>query len=272
LPRAPTRIPPPLPAGLLAGRSATAALLLCLDYDGTLAEFHVDPARAVPLKSAREALVQLAGADRIALAIVSGRRIAEVRALVGINKGIVYSGIHGLEFADDDGVVRDEPPAPEFAGQLDAVRQWLRSNVPQGQGFWVEDKGCALGLHYRRADAASARALCGSFREFVARHAPGLRLLQLNKIDEVVPRTASKAHAVAGLIRRFPTPYLPVYFGDDVTDEDAFREIASRGIGILVGPERESAASYRVDGPAEVAAELATLARTVTARRPVKLP
>ncbi len=263
MPRTAISIPPPLPAGLLAQRAKTAPLLLCLDYDGTLAEFHVDPARAMPLESSRDALARLAGADRVVLAIVSGRRISEVRKLVGIDAGVVYSGLHGLEFADSGAVAHGEPLDRADAEQLADVRKWLAANVPPNQGFWIEDKGAAVGLHYRRADASRADALCRGFREFVARRAPGLRLLQLNKIDEVLPRTASKAHAVAELTRRFPSPHFLVYFGDDVTDEDAFIAIDERGIGILVGPERASAAHYRVDGPARVAAELDALARAV---------
>jgi trehalose 6-phosphate phosphatase len=239
-------------------------LLLCLDYDGTLAEFTSDPARAFPVASVRDALMRLAAADRIALAIVTGRRIADVRALIGIDAGIAYAGIHGLEFAGEDGVVRTEPSALSSVAQLDEVRKWLASNVPQGAGFWVEDKRCAVGLHYRLAKPARAKVICRQFREFVAVHAPDLRLLPLNKIDEVMPRGASKAIAVAGLIRRFPPPFVPVYFGDDVTDEDAFRELGADGIGILVGPQRGSGAKYRVDGPVQVASELLALAKQVS--------
>ncbi len=239
-------------------------MLLCLDYDGTLAEFCANPARAFPVASVRETLMRLAEADRIALAVVSGRRVADVRALIGIDAGIAYAGIHGLELADRSGVLHTEPSALSAMAQLDEVRKWLAGHVPRGQGFWVEDKRCAVGLHYRLADPARATILCRRYREFVSQHAPDLRLLRLNMIDEVIPRGASKALAVAGLIQWFPPPYLPIYFGDDVTDEDAFREIGAKGIGILVGPERASRAKYRVDGPVDVARELHALAAQVS--------
>jgi trehalose-phosphatase len=253
-----------LPAGLLARRAARAPLLLCLDYDGTLAEFAPDPARAVPVASVRESLLRLAAPERIALAIVTGRRISDVRALIGIDAGVAYAGIHGLEFADDNGVVHTEPSALAAVAQLDQVRKWLSTNVPPNRGFWIEDKRCAVGLHYRLAEPSDAMALCRRFREFLAGHAPDLRLLRLNMIDEVMPGGATKALAVAGLMRRFPHPYYPIYFGDDVTDEDAFRELGARGLGILVGPERPSSARYRVDGSVQVAEELRALAAEVS--------
>ncbi len=256
----PNKVPPPLPAGLLARRAARAPVLLCLDYDGTLAEFAADPARAFPAASVRDALMRLAAADRIAVAIVTGRRIADVRSLIGIDAGITYAGIHGLEFADENGVVRTEPSALSAVAQLDHVRKWLATNAPHGEGFWIEDKRCAVGLHYRLAKPAHAMVLCRRFREFVAQHAPDLRLLPLNRIDEVMPRGAGKALAVAALMLRFPPPHVPIYFGDDVTDEEAFRELGAKGIGILVGPERASCAKYRVDGPTQVADELRALA------------
>jgi trehalose-phosphatase len=77
---------------------------------------------------------------------------------------------------------------------------------------------------------------------------------------EALPEIATKATAVRTLRQRLGPEFEPVYFGDDLTDEDAFRELAIHGISILVGEQRRSAARYRVGGPAEVVRVLKAIA------------
>lgn len=261
----PKRIPQPLPAGLLERVAGRSPLLLCLDYDGTLAEFHPDPARAVPLPATRQALKRLARCQHVALAIITGRKVAEVRGLLRLKEGIIYAGVHGAEFADRDGKVRAVPVGAETLAQLDATRRWLTASVPEDEGFRVEDKGFSVSLHYRLADQDRAKGVCMRFRRFITGTCPALKLLRLKMVNEVVPREISKACAVTRLLHRLPSPFLPVYFGDDATDEDAFRVIRPNGIGILVGGRRQSHAQYRVSGPVQVGDELRILADAVVA-------
>jgi trehalose-phosphatase len=255
---------------MLAGLAAHTRLLLCLDYDGTLAEIAAEPALAVPHDAVRAPLARLAAArGRIAVAIVSGRPVAELRAMLALAPAPYLAGIHGLEFMRPDGTRWYAPETDACADQLAAVRAWLQANVPAAHGFLIEDKRVAIAFHFRNAhDLVLAHDIRNRLARFVAAEAPALRLLDGKKIAEVLPRAAGKHRAVELLCRELGPDYTPVYLGDDVTDEDAFAAIEGRGVAILVGSPRPTRAQYVVEGPRAVAEILASVAATVEAGRP----
>ena len=253
-------IPRPFPNGLLIEIAARSRLLLMLDYDGTIAPIVSDPAAAWPLNQAREALLALAARrDRIDVAIISGRGIAELARLLGVSRGIYLAGVHGLEITDPDGRYEVVAGPEDALPQLEMVRRWLHEQVRGGAGLTVEDKRLALALHYRNADPAIARRLVDEFENFVAREAGHLIIKRGKQVSEAAPRGADKGAAVKRLVERMGGS-VPVYFGDDLTDEDAFRALAGRGLSVMVEGEGESAALYRVESPAAVAAILGELA------------
>jgi trehalose-phosphatase len=254
-------LPEPLPRGLLAAMARKCSLLLCLDYDGTLAELVSDPASAYPYPGVVHALEVLTSASSgLHVAIVTGRRIAEVKTLLGAVSGLFFSGVHGLEIDEPGASARFVPEAIACVDELAIVREWLRSNVPEKRGFRIEDKQVALGLHYRLADPREAASLRDRLTQLVAEQTPRLKLLHLKMLAEVMPRVASKGHAVKELKQLIPQPHISVYLGDDTTDEDAFAALDQDDIGILVGAARLTLARYRLDGPASVAQELQDLA------------
>ena len=256
-----TSVPQPLPKGLLVDLAAAHGLGLLLDYDGTLAEIVNDPSKAKPLPEIPSLIDQIAARnDRILVAIVTGRRISEVKELLGVRSLALFSGVHGLEVSDRNGKTEFTAAALKCKDDLQRVRQWLKDRTPSGRGFWVEDKEVAIGLHYRNADLEEARAMCAQFAEFVERNAPSLKVVPLKMILEAMPKSAGKHLAVAHFKERFPRSFVTVYFGDDTTDEDAFASLGKHDIGILVGPPRQSAASYCVATPQAVADELRSLA------------
>jgi len=256
------RIPVPLPGGLLAGLAVAPGLGLFLDYDGTLAEIVTDPAKAVPLPGVPELLEAIARSSLpTAIAIVTGRRIHEVKRMLGIGSGILFSGVHGMEFEDSEGRVGFVPAALKCTKELASVREWLRGHVPARRGFRIEDKEAAVGLHYREADPDEARRLTAMFSHFVARSAAHLKLMKLKMLVEAMPREAgNKGRTVAELKRRFPPSWAAAYFGDDTTDEDAFAALDANDVSVLVGSERPTLARYRVSGPQAVREELKALA------------
>ncbi len=235
-------------------------MLLGLDYDGTISEIAADPARAWPLDRMRELLLALGRwPQRIAVAIVSGRELDELTRLLGLDRGLLLIGVHGLELMETDGKRRLLFDLRQFAPDLEKVRAWLGRNAPKSAGFLVEDKGAAIALHYRKAEPENARAVCEKFRAFLAAETPSLRDGAGKMVIEAIPHGTSKAHAVRLLRQRVGESFVPVYFGDDVTDEDVFRDLEERGITVLVGEKRPSSAHYRVDGPADVARVIADL-------------
>jgi alpha,alpha-trehalase len=258
-----------LPAELLPELVRRTPVLLCLDYDGTISEIVRDPAVARPVAGVTETLAQLAlRRDRIALAIVSGRQVAKLREMFSVPLGIALSGIHGLELLDFDGHEEIVCVARECANDLERVRIWLSENVPVGEGFIIEDKRFTLTLHYRNAPFSAARHLRDAFGQYIHDHAPRLAMLDSKMAAEALPKGTSKALAVRVLRQRAGKDFEPVYFGDDLTDEDAFREIGDSGITILVGVERRSAARYRVENPSDVARVLRAMASALAVSHP----
>jgi trehalose-phosphatase len=249
---------------MLSEIARARGILLCLDYDGTLSEITPDAANARPVAGVRASLERIASATkRACLAIVSGRRIDEVRRLLGVDSGILFSGVHGLEFTDDDGQAHFVPEVARCAPELARVKQWLVDQVPDSRGFRIEDKVGAVGLHYRNADPSQAPALCARFAEFVATNAPGLKVMQLKMVLEAMPRCVSKARAVELLMARKPPTFTTFYFGDDSTDENAFAALGNDDVGVLIGPPRASRAAYRLPDPAALAVELSQLAQAL---------
>ncbi len=254
------RIPCPLPPELLGRLAAGPGLLLCLDYDGTLAEITADRDNARPFAGVRREVRRLLSHDEIAVAIVTGRTIAEVKRLLGIDAGLFFSGVHGLELDHPNrGEGRFIPEALAARQELAAVRGWLSTNVPEGMGFHIEDKCCAVGLHYRGANAHAAEDICARLERFVDNEASQLKLVRLKMLAEVMPRVASKARALLALKPHVPSSYVTAYFGDDTTDEDAFGALAPSDVGVLVGEERKTLARFRVSRPADVVRELRAL-------------
>jgi trehalose 6-phosphate phosphatase len=226
---------------------------MCLDYDGTLSEIVSDPGAAHPLPGVRETLFALAARpDRVRVAIVSGRTIEALHGMLGVVSGVALAGVHGLELMDRDGRYEIARDVSECKRDLGCVRTWLAENVSAGKGFVVEDKGASLSLHYRNADAVVADEVRAAFERFVLERTAKLGLKHGKKVVEAIPKFATKAHAVRTFSARAGAGFVPVYFGDDLTDEEAFTELAGRGITVLVGAERQTAARYRVDCPADV--------------------
>jgi trehalose-phosphatase len=265
--------PPLLPAATLEQLAARGPILLCLDFDGTISELVSRPAMARPFVGVVEALRAIARRrDRVAVAIVSGRPVAELRRMTGLGNNVMYAGVHGAEIAgrsreaggdnvhDNSDDVHITSDVARCAPELDRVRAWLAHNVPDGAGFEVEDKRLAIALHYRNAEPAAASELSTQFERRVRADAPHLSVAHNKMVVEALPAAVSKGAALRALGREAGSAFMPVYFGDDRTDEDAFAELVSRGVGVLVGEARPSLARWRVDSPAAVARILTALA------------
>jgi trehalose-phosphatase len=247
---------------MLADLARSSGLGLFLDYDGTLAEIVKDPKQAVPLAGVPELLARLISSNLpITIAIVTGRRISQVKRFLGTIPGILFSGVHGMEFEDADGKTSFAPAALKCLAELTEVRKWVADHIADKQGFRIEDKEIAIGLHYRDADPDQASELVASFEQFVAASTKHLKLMHLKMLAEAMPRTAgNKGRTVTKLKQQLPTSHKAVYLGDDTTDEDAFKALGPEGVTVLVGAERPSYARFRVAGPVSVRHELEELA------------
>lgn len=239
-------------------------IVLMLDFDGTLAPIASRPEAARMLPRARSALARLAGDATVHLAVVSGRALADVRALVGLPE-IAYAGNHGLELAWN-GREEIHPAADAARPALQRALGRLTAELASVEGVQVEDKGLTLSVHYRRAAPAAEPFVRGVVRRSVD-SGTGLRITEGKKVVEVRPSVAwDKGRAVEFLRARFaPPPLAPIlYLGDDATDEDAFLAVARHpgGAGILVAKELPptTAAHAHLRSPADTARFLHTLA------------
>jgi len=241
----------------LAGRRAA----VFLDYDGTLTPIVAHPDLAVLAPQAGEAMQRL---GRVAtVAVVSGRALASVRALVGLDD-IVYAGNHGFEIRGPGGTALSYEVGREFLTDVARVREVLEERVEPIPGAWVEDKAHSLSVHYRQTPEERVADVEAAVDAALA-DAPRLRKHHGKMVFEIRPRIEwDKGRAVLWLLEALGlegAEVLPFYVGDDVTDEDAFRALAGRGVGVLVAEApRASAADYRLRDPEEVREFLAGLA------------
>lgn len=226
-----------------------------LDYDGTLTPIVDRPELAVLAPEQKEAIRALA--SRCPVAIVSGRDRADVERLVGI-EGLVYAGSHGFDISGPDGLAMQYPGAAAFLKDLDRAERLLHARLEGVEGVLIERKHYALAVHYRlvaephlpEIDAAVEAALADSSDRL--RRTGGKKIVELR-----VNLPWDKGRAVIWLLERLGLDrpdVLPVYLGDDETDEDAFAALRERGgLGVLVssGPQ-QTQAHYRLEDAAAV--------------------
>ncbi len=230
-----------------------SALFFLFDYDGTLVPLARTPQEAVPPPGLLETLRALLSLPGVEAAVVSGRGMDDLLSLLPV-RGLYLVGLHGLVFSFPEGGVKvKEGIGEETRGAVARLAAAAAPFFPATAGFLMEDKGYTLALHYRLASPLRAAA---AFRRAWPHLRPLLRACRFSvfvgkKVWEFRPAGTNKGEAVLFLLSRHPG-YYPVYFGDDLTDEDAFRALAGRGCGVLVGPPRRTAARFRLGSPEEV--------------------
>lgn len=250
----------------VAPRIEGRRVLLFLDFDGTLAPIAPTPDEASLPAETRALLRDLATGERCTIAVVSGRSLDDLRAKIAID-GIAYIGNHGLEPAAAGPLPVYRPSAP-IRELLDLVKSDLAWRLKGVSGVLFEDKGASLAVHYRLVEPARAGSVEAAVRSSVAAiDVGGLLDIAFGKMVLEVRQQIgwNKGTAVSWLLRAEELrrgKVFPMYVGDDVTDEDGFRAVAGRGVGVLVGEPRETAATHYVRNPEEVVRLLRLVAAT----------
>jgi trehalose 6-phosphate phosphatase len=230
-------------------RAGDRSLSIFLDYDGTLTPIVSQPDQAMLLDSTREILRTLAA--KVPVAILSGRELKDVRKRVAVDE-IVYAGSHGFDIAGPRGLRRQE--AAEFLPVLDLAEKELREKLDGIPGALIERKRFSIAAHYRNVNESDFPKLERGVSEITGQYRE-LRTVDGKKVYELLPNIDwDKGKAVLWLLEKLGLERSnPIYIGDDRTDEDAFRALEQRGIGILVSEEpRPTAANYSLRNPTEV--------------------
>lgn len=235
-------------------------VIVFLDYDGTLSPIVARPEDATLSSETRDTLIGLA--DQCTVAVVSGRGKSDVESRVGIDN-LYYAGSHGFEISGPQGVQLEHPEAQELLPLLDEAEKELTKKLAPVDGAQVERKKYAIAVHYRNVHEKDADTVAEIVDETAARY-EGLRKGTGKKVFELRPQIEwDKGTALLWLLSTLGLErpeVVPLYLGDDLTDEDAFRVLTLRGIGIVVGEgTRHSDAQYRLANTDEVREFLRTL-------------
>lgn len=241
-------------------------LFICLDFDGTLAPFRRAPGDARLSEQKREILRKLAVRRDYRVAVVSGRGLKDIEDKISV-PAVMYAADHGF-FIKSGGKVFQPFSSPAVRGVMKDFHKEAGMAVGGVRGIVLENKGITLSVHYRcvpKNQVPGVKALISGLGA-----TPGFK----DKLDirggkmclEIRPRVPwDKGSAVTWLMLRAmkedAAPFLPVYIGDDATDEDAFKVLRNVGITIRVGNDRLSRAEYYVKNTSEVFEFLKVISR-----------
>lgn len=228
-------------------------LLLFLDYDGTLTPIVSRPELALCPSEVKRHLEKLRDLPGVYLAIISGRSLEDVREKVGV-LGIIYVGNHGLEIENPAGRHKKILVSARKR-ELKRITQNLRNSLKEIPRILFEEKGPILSVHYRNVPQKLFTQVPPIVEAELQQWRDCWKMASGKMVLEIRPKiNFNKGEAVRKILKTLPSPgLLPIYLGDDQTDEDAFRVLKGQGISVFIGPGRPpSEADFFLQNPDEV--------------------
>ncbi len=243
-------------------------VLLLIDFDGTLAPIVERPELAEMPARTRLLLRELIAERFFALGIISGRAIDDLKKKVGVD-GVIYAGNLGFEIEGPD-ISFVNPAVNELKPLFRIIKRVLVANLGAIKGILIEDKGITLSIHYRQVGEAKTKDVKNLVESAINGVASRglIKVISGKKVYEVKPAVNwDKGKAIRLLMKNVGkggrnSGLLPIYLGDDVSDEDAFQTIEKygRGITVHVGDRHSnSVARYFLRSPDEVYSFLSRL-------------
>jgi trehalose-phosphatase len=233
-------------------------ILLFLDYDGTLAPIAESPVLATLSNENKDLLKKISEEPDCGLAIISGRSLNDIKDTVGL-KGIIYAGNHGLEI-DGPNIKFENQISSRLKSIIKNIYEEMVGKFSKIKGVLVENKGLTISVHYRLVAEKDIQEFRSIFTEITDPHVvrDKIRIDSGKKVYEVKPPVKwDKGKVVLWFLARqqFTSGeknVLPVYIGDDLTDEDAFKALKKKGLTIFVGEPGNSEADYYLKNTEEV--------------------
>jgi trehalose 6-phosphate phosphatase len=223
---------------------AAKHLALLLDFDGTLVPIQPRPEMVRLDLPTRRLIGRLARLPRITVCIISGRRLADLRRRARV-PCVRYVGVHGGEWDKNTST----PPTNK---SLARVKLLVKERLGFLDGIRLEDKGISFAVHYRGATRSAARRASALLRRTLEPFRAHLNVLKGKKVWEILPpEVEGKGRAVRLLLADLPRGTLPIFVGDDVTDESAFAALP-HGLTIRVGKNQRTKARLQLRNPDEV--------------------
>lgn len=234
---------------LEAGRK----IALFLDFDGTLVPIQEDPKQCFLSNKMKNQLLLLAGSQGCYLIVLSGRALSDIKKRIGIRK-IYYGGNHGLDISGPN-LRYTHPKALTSKLAIEHVTRRLKKAITNIEGAWLENKKFSVSLHFRSVKKENIPLIKKVFHAVANESIEGKRLnvIKGKKVIELVPNVSwNKGSAALWILRQLKDNCLPIYIGDDQTDETAFRALNKKRITIRVGRSKKTVAEYYLKGHWEV--------------------
>jgi len=233
-------------------------LLLFLDYDGTLSPIAATPDKSVFPEGMKASLKRLVGQPSCRIAIISGRGLENIKKKVGL-KGIIYSGNHGLEIEGPQ-LKYKAAVSPLYKKAIGEIKDSLTAGLSKIKGAIIEDKGLSLSLHYRLVKKNEAPLLKTVLRRIVGDYSakervmvrPGKMVFDIRPVSGLDKGKVALWLLARESFRRSGRKVIPIYIGDDSTDEDAFKALKNIGITVCVCRGRRSSAQYYLKDTGQV--------------------
>jgi trehalose-phosphatase len=254
---------------MLARIISTSGAFLLLDYDGTLVEMAPSPDLATISGDRRDVLRQLAKCPHYRVAVISGRDLDELKGIVGVD-GIFYSGSHGLEL-EGPGVLYRYNIQPQYMAILHKMTDHIRRLLGDIDGVMIERKKLSLCVHYRLCNAEQAVVVRHIVTEAVTELVANgdIRVMSGRKNIEIIPPCDwNKGKIAIWLLDEYHAinpgcTLMPIFLGDDSTDETAFEALCVEGTTVFVGCHRPSSAQYYLRDVSQVYEFLSFLANSL---------
>lgn len=226
---------------------------LFLDYDGTLVPIQKDSRQCFLSDKVKNQLRLLAEAEHCYLFILSGRALSDITKRVGI-KEIYYGGNHGLDISGPD-IRYTHPKAIQSRPVINYAKRKLKNKIGDIEGAWLEDKKFTLSLHFRLVRKEEVIHIKKIFYKTLEEF-PDVKYLSVlkgKKVLELVPNVScDKGKAISYILDRLKNKCLPIYIGDDKTDENAFKAIRNKGITVRIGKSKKTAANFYLKRQSEI--------------------